>query len=261
MVKGDRATDGVTHDASSGAGGQSCDGNGEGNGGSELLTLGELTARVGLSVRTVRFYTSRGLLPPPIRRGRSGYYSAVHLARIELVLELQSHGFTLSAIERYVAGIPDDATPEDIALARTMLAPWQSDLPVEMDGEQLERKAGRALSAEDIATLQALGVLRIRGSAYLVASNQLAIGVRLLELGFPREVAVAAAAVYQEHGEQMAKELYEMINDKLAPLYDDGATSERFREVMERLKPLSVGGLVSAYEAAVARAARSPRRR
>ena len=44
---------------------------------------------------------------------------------------------------------------------------------------------------------------------------------------------VAAAAVYQEHGEQMAKELYEVIRDKLAPLYDD-AQSDRFREVMER---------------------------
>ena len=247
MVKSEGPAGGVTHDASGGEPPE------------ELLTLEELTARVGLTVRTVRFYTSRGLVPPPIRRGRSGYYSAAHLARIELVLELQSHGFTLSAIERYVAGIPEDATPEDITLARTMLAPWQSDLPVEMDREQLEKKAGRTLSTEDVATLQALGVLRIRGASYLVASNQLAIGIRLLELGFPREVAVAAAAVYQEHGEQMAKELHEVIRDKLLPLYDDEQT-EHFREVMERLKPLSVGGLVTAYEAAVARAARDSSR-
>jgi DNA-binding transcriptional MerR regulator len=226
----------------------------------DLLTLDEVTARVGLSVRTLRFYTTKGLVPPPVRRGRSGYYTPEHVARLELVQELQSHGFTLAAIERYVAGIPAEATPEDIALARTMLAPWQSDLPVEMDHAQLERKAGRDLSGEDVATLQALGVLRRRGSLYLVAGNQLAIGIRLLELGFPREVAVAAAAVYQEHGEQMAKELYEVIRDKLAPLYDDDQ-SERFREVMERLKPLSVGGLVTAYESAVTRAARNPRGR
>lgn len=228
-------------------------------GASGLLTLDELAARVGLSVRNIRFYTSRGLVPPPIRRGRSGYYSATHVARIQLVQELQSHGFTLSAIERYVAGIPADATPEDIALARTMLAPWQSDLPVEMSREQLETRAGRPLSEEDVATLQALGVLRLRGSTYLVAGNQLAMGVRLIELGFPREVAVAAAKIYQEHGEQMAQELWEVIQAQLVPLYDD-ARSEHFREVMERLKPLSVGGLVTAYEAAVARAARRPRR-
>lgn len=227
---------------------------------SDLLSLPELTQRTGLSVRTIRFYRSRGLIPAPIRRGRAGFYDSGHIARLELVQELQSHGFTLAAIEKYVAGIPDDATPEDIALARTMLAPWQSDLPVEMSHAQLEARAGRPLDEEDVATLHALGVLRMRGTTYLVSSNQLAIGVRLLELGFPREVAAAAAAVYQEHGEQMAKELFDMLRDKLFPLYDDEG-SEHFREVMERLKPLSVGGLVTAYEAAVARAARTPRGR
>ncbi len=75
----------------------------------ELLTLDQLTARVGMSVRNVRFYTTKGLVPPPIRRGRSGYYTADHVARLELVRELQSHGFTLAAIERYVAGLPAGA--------------------------------------------------------------------------------------------------------------------------------------------------------
>ncbi|MCD6638968.1 MAG: MerR family transcriptional regulator, partial [Nocardioides sp.] len=51
----------------------------------QLLTLEELTERVGLSVRNVRFYTSRGLVPPPLRRGRSGYYGPDHIARLELV--------------------------------------------------------------------------------------------------------------------------------------------------------------------------------
>ena len=53
------------------------------------LSLAELTERVGMSVRNVRFYTSRGLVPPPIRRGRSGFYSADHVARLELVQDLQ----------------------------------------------------------------------------------------------------------------------------------------------------------------------------
>ena len=53
----------------------------------ELMTLDELTRRVGVSVRNVRFYTTRGLVPAPIRRGRSGYYTSDHLARLELVRE------------------------------------------------------------------------------------------------------------------------------------------------------------------------------
>ena len=125
----------------------------------EMLTLDELTARVGMSVRNVRFYTTKGLVPPPIRRGRSGYYTADHVARLELVQELQSHGFTLSAIERYVANIPRDATPEDIALQRTMLAPWQHESPIEMSRADLDRRAGRTLSDDDLTTLAALGVV------------------------------------------------------------------------------------------------------
>lgn len=225
-----------------------------------LMTLDQLCARVGLSVRNVRFYTSRGLVPPPMRRGRSGYYSADHVARLELVQELQAHGFTLAAIERYVSGLPDDAEPEDIALARTMLAPWQSDLPVEMARDELDRRAGRSLDDEDVATLVALGIVRQRGDRLLVARTQLGIGVQLLELGFPREVAEAARAVYLSHGRQMAEELHQVIAEQLAPRY--GADeSERFQEVMERLKPLSVGGLVTAYENAVAKAARGAVRR
>ena len=46
---------------------------------SPLLTLEELTERVDMSVRNVRFYTSRGLVPPPLRQGRSGYYSHDHV--------------------------------------------------------------------------------------------------------------------------------------------------------------------------------------
>ena len=123
------------------------------------LSLDELTQRVGMSVRNVRFYASRGLVPPPVRRGRSGYYSADHVARLELVQDLQSHGFTLAAIEKYVAGIPASATPQDIALHRTMLAPWQTEPPVELSREELDKRAGRSLDADDLAVLTALGIV------------------------------------------------------------------------------------------------------
>ncbi|WP_243792321.1 MerR family transcriptional regulator [Saccharopolyspora gloriosae] len=77
----------------------------------EELTIDELAARAGVTVRTVRFYASRGLLPPPRLRGRLGLYGGDHLARLDLIRELQALGFTLSAIERHLERIPDDATP------------------------------------------------------------------------------------------------------------------------------------------------------
>ena len=42
----------------------------------------ELAAKAGLSVDTVRYYQARGLLPPPTRSGRVGWYHQEHLERV-----------------------------------------------------------------------------------------------------------------------------------------------------------------------------------
>lgn len=219
----------------------------------ELLTLDELTSRVGMSVRNVRFYTTKGLVPPPIRRGRSGYYTPDHVVRLELVQELQFHGFTLSAIEKYLSGIPDDAPPEDIALRRTMLAPWSADLPVEMSRAELCQRTGRELSDDDLDTLAALGVVsRAPRGGYQVAVSQLSVSLGLLDVGFPLEAAHAAAEVYAAHGRAIAEELNELFRTMVWPVYQEAGTPpEKLREVVERLKPLSIASLVTAYEKAM----------
>lgn len=216
-----------------------------------LLTLDELTNRVQMSVRNVRFYTTKGLVPPPIRRGRSGYYTPDHVARLELVTELQAHGFTLAAIEKYVASIPSDATPEEIALRRTMLAPWQADLPVEMTRTELEQRVDRRLSKADLDTLHELGIVFRAGKGkYEVALSQLSVGLGLLDLGFPLEAAKVAAEIYRKHGQQIAEELHEVFRRMIWPVYkESGATPETISEVVKALKPLSIASLVSAYEA------------
>jgi len=217
------------------------------------LSLEELTERVGMSVRNIRFYTSRGLVPPPIRRGRSGFYSADHVARLELVQDLQSHGFTLAAIERYVAGIPDSAAPEDIALHRTMLAPWQTEPPVQLTRTELDGRAGRALGADDLAVLTTLGIVTPAGHGrYRVAVAHLSVGIGLLDLGFPPEAAKAAAEVYAAHGHAIAEELYAVFKKLVWPVYkESGTPPDALRKVLERLKPLSVASLVTAYEVAM----------
>jgi DNA-binding transcriptional MerR regulator len=215
-----------------------------------LLTLDELTERVGMSVRNIRFYTTKGLVPPPIRRGRSGYYTADHVARLQLVQELQGHGFTLAAIERYVAGIPAGASPEDIALHRAMLAPWMADSSEELSRAQLEQRAGRSLSDTDLETLAALGVVQPTGRGRVrVSMSQLGVGLGLLDLGYPIEAARAAAQVYAVHGRAIAEELYELFRTKVWPVYkEQGVSPETIQGVVERLKPLSIASLVQAYE-------------
>lgn len=219
----------------------------------EPMTLDELTRRVGMSVRNVRFYTTRGLVPPPLRRGRSGFYTADHVARLELVRELQAHGFTLAAIEKYVARIPDDAAPETIALYRTMLAPWMAELPETISRRELDRRAGRPLSDEDVDTLNALGIVfPTKQGKYQVALAHLSVGVSLLDLGMPHDVAMAAQDIFTAHGRAVADELTELFRTRVWPAYKDGAASaEQLRQAVEKFKPVTVAALVAAYESAV----------
>ena len=219
----------------------------------ELMTLEELTQRVGMSVRNIRFYTTKGLVPPPIRRGRSGYYSADHVARLELVRELQAHGFTLSAIEGYMARLPQDAAPETIALHRTLLAPWMAELPETISRKELVRRAGRPLSDDDLETLNALGIVfPTKRGQYQVAVAHLSVGVALLDLGIPFETALAAQDIFTAHGRAIADELNELFKTQVWPAYKErGASPDELRRVVEKFKPVTVAALVAAYESAV----------
>ncbi|WP_328994433.1 MerR family transcriptional regulator [Kribbella sp. NBC_01245] len=232
--------------------------------GTATLTVDELSARVGMTVRTLRFYAGRGLIPPPVRRGRVGYYGPEHIARLDLVRELQAHGFTLSAIEGYLERIPADATPQDIALHRTLLTPWMRDLPETLDRKALVRRTGRDLSDDDIEMLVALGVVEPTpdDDVFQVATAHLSLGVELLDLELPVEAALAAGRIFSEHGRAIAEELTEVFRTTVWPHFrDGGSTPEHLQQLIERFKPVTIQGLVLAYERAVGETQRDTIRR
>lgn len=217
------------------------------------LTLDELVARSGFAARTIRFYTGRGMIPQPERRGRSAYYTGDHLARLELMRELQAHGFTLTAIESYLSRLPADASPETIALHRTLLAPWMPDLPETLSRAELELRAGRALSADDLSTLETLGTVQPEGEGrYRVAVAHLSIGVSILDLGMPPAAALAAQQIFTAHGRAIAEELTDVFRTMVWPAYKEaGVPPDQLRQTVERFKPLTVAALVTSYESAI----------
>lgn len=223
------------------------------DGSSQEFTLDQLVARSGLPARTIRFYTGRGMLPAPLKRGRSACYSADHLARLELLRELQAHGFTLAAIESYMARLPENATPETIALHRTLLAPWMPDLPETLSHAELEARAGRALGREDVDTLIALGTVEPDGkNRYRVAVAHLSVAVSMLELGLPPSAATAVHEIFAAHGRALAEELTAVFREIVWPAYkESGLPPDQLRETVERFKPLTVAALVASYESAV----------
>jgi DNA-binding transcriptional MerR regulator len=73
------------------------------------LRVEQLSAQAGVSVDTIRYYQSKGLLDPPRREGRVAWYGPDHLARIARIRSLQDRGFTLATIIRFVNGDLDAA--------------------------------------------------------------------------------------------------------------------------------------------------------
>ena len=166
------------------------------------LTVDELAARVGVTVRNLRAYSARGLLPPPRMVGRTGYYGREHVARLLLVREMLAEGYSLAMIERTLASAPPMASSATLALHRALLAPWLPPEPEFTTGAELAaragvpedsgrgRPAGRPRPASSGATTARLRVL---DPALLTA------GLQVVALGVPPDQLIAAQARVNEH--------------------------------------------------------------
>src|SRR5436309_15835540 len=73
------------------------------------LTIEQLAAGSGMTVRNIRSHRARGLLPAPEVRDRVGYYGPEHLTRLRMIQELQAEGFNLKGIEHLLEQSPGPA--------------------------------------------------------------------------------------------------------------------------------------------------------
>lgn len=222
------------------------------------LTIDELAARTGTTVRTVRFYATEGLLPPPRRRGRIAYYDAQHRMRLDLVRTLQEHGYTLAAIERVLARIPADAPPAEYAVQAAVLAPWLPDQTEELDRAGLERRIGHRVSDEEIGYLLEVGALeRLGDDRFRASPGVLGHAVELLRLPVPASVLHDSARIIEEHATAVANGLTDVFVEAIWGPYQRGELDhEQVVALLTRLRPLAVQGLVSAFGRAADRAAR-----
>ncbi len=222
-----------------------------------LMTVDELAARTGLTVRTVRFYASEGLLPAPERRGRVAYYDARHRLRLELVRTLQEHGYTLSAIQRVLARIPEDAPAAEYAVQSAVLAPWLPDQTEELDRAGLERRAGRRVTDDELGFLAAVGAVEDTGEGrYRTAPSVLGHAVEVLRLPVAPEVLTDSAAIVREHAVAVADGLTDLFARAVWGPYQRGElTHEQVVEILARLRPLALQGLVGAFAHAADQAA------
>lgn len=223
--------------------------------GEPTLTVDELAARAGVTVRTIRFYSTKGLLPPPvIGPRRVGHYGPAHLSRLALIEELQHHGMTLSAIERYLEQLPPDLSAHDLAIHRAVVASWAPDSAEQATRAELERRAGRPLSELDIDRLAAMNVLERAGvpDTFLVDPGLLALGVQLLGVPIAHETILAARTILLEHTRSAARELTRLFRDEVWSPYrereSDPEHVEAMRSLSAHMQPMVLQALVTAFQ-------------
>ncbi|MFD8763149.1 MerR family transcriptional regulator [Streptomyces mirabilis] len=233
------------------------------------LTVDELAARAGVTVRTVRFYSSKGLLPPPvIGPRRVGHYSQEHLARLALIEELQRQGMTLAAIERHLQQLPADLSAQDLALHRAVVASWAPDAAEDVTREELERRAGRPLGEEDLERLVAMNIIeRAEGASgtahssgspaapdssgspaapdtFRVDPALLALGVQLLDVPLAHESILAARGVLLEHSRAAARELSALLREAVGEHESVAAV----KSLSAHMQPLVVQALLTTFQ-------------
>jgi DNA-binding transcriptional MerR regulator len=172
-------------------------------------TIDELSAVSEVPSRTIRFYQSKGVLPPPEKKGRVAYYGAPHLERLALIARLQDRGLRIDAIRALVGRI--DAGELDVGewlgLDNALAASWAHDRPRTVSKQELAELTGSA-RAGLVADLVRLGAVERRGDVYLVKSPALLqVAMRLEAAGIDLETATGAEAILRKHLGRAAREL------------------------------------------------------
>ena len=162
---------------------------------------------------------------------------------------------TLAAIERYLEQLPPDLSAHDLAIHRALVASWAPDSAEEATRAELERRAGRALSEEDIDRLAAMGVLEradAGGRATGVDPGLLRLGVQLLDVPIAHETILAARTVLLEHTRSAAHELTRLFRDEVWNPYrereSDPEQVAAMKSLSAHMQPMVVQALVTAFQ-------------
>jgi DNA-binding transcriptional MerR regulator len=205
-----------------------------------------------MTVRNLRAHQSRGLLPPPVVRGRTGFYGPDHIARVELIKELQADGFNLEAIRRLLEGAGGSSS-EVLNFSRALRAPFEDEEPEVLDTDEMEERWGGADPAL-LARAEKLGMMRPLGDGrYEVLSPRLQrAGIELAALGIPAEKSLEIGEKERRQARGVARVFVEVFVENVwKPFNRAGRPEEEWpkvREALERLRPLASEALLAIFQ-------------
>lgn len=207
------------------------------------MRVEELAAAAEVSVDTVRYYQSRGLLPAPRREGRVAWYDREHLDRLIRIRSLASRGLTLATIGRLLRGELDAADEALASALASTTAATDDDHTFGID--ELARRSGIPL-----ALLQAVareGLLVAQGDdRYTNADVAVAAaGLKLLEAGLPLPEVLTLARDHDAAMRAVAERAVALFDDHVRqPLRSAGLppaeAADRLVEAFEALLPATM---------------------
>jgi DNA-binding transcriptional MerR regulator len=221
------------------------------------LTIEELASQAGTATTTVRMYQSKGLLPPPERRGRIGYYGQGHLARLRLIAQLQEQGFSLASIKRLTDAWESGRGLEDVLGLETQVAAvWAAEQPARLKlSEFRELFAGQRITPAIIQRAMRMGLVGFDGMWVTVKSPKLLeIGLELVRAGLPAAEMMDEMEALQRMGDSIAARFTAVFERHVwEPFVAAGLPAEQIRPLTQSLQRL--GTLAEAVVDAVLREA------
>jgi DNA-binding transcriptional MerR regulator len=216
------------------------------------LTVEQLAAEVGMSVRNIRNHHTRGLLPPPEVRARVGYYGAEHVARLQLILDLQADGFNLAAIERLLSG-SHGLAERLLGLRRAVTTPFEAEVPEIVTADELAARFGD-VDAKDIERVRKLKLLVPLGDGRFEAPSPalLTAAEQVVALGIPMHAALVLVEKVSRDCESISRAFTKLFLRELWQPFDEaGQPDEGWDELIAgvgSLRPLASEALLALFK-------------
>jgi DNA-binding transcriptional MerR regulator len=216
-------------------------------------TIDELARETGMTVRNIRAHQSRGLLPPPEVRARTGYYGPEHVARLRLIQELQGNGYNLAAIKDLVTR-SSGSSQEALDFARALLAPFEDERPEVIEAAELAQRYGADTEPKVLARVERLGILVPLGEGrYEVPSpTLLSAGETLLSLGIPLPKALDVIESVARHADSVAQAFVRLFLERVWKPFDKAGQPDTdwpaVLAALEQLRPLASEVFVAIFQ-------------
>lgn len=209
---------------------------------SPQLTIDQLAASVGMTVRNVRAYAGRGLISPPRLVGRTGYYGEEHVNRLQLIRDLLDRGYTLAAVEQVIKRQSAATAGHALDLLNTLEEPLgQAEEPEEMSVDALLRLAGVEEETGFLDRLVEMGLLervdeeRVR----LMRPFVVRAGAKAMALGFDRGAVLALLPLLGEHLHVIAQRFVDEFRAQIwKPFAEGGFPEERWPAMLDSIRTL-----------------------